>query len=65
MNYVWDFGGLNKDQEWLYINAIIADKIINFYDKSVMSNILQKSHDFMKELEDQSSVSLRDMNRFK
>lgn len=63
MNYVWDFGSLTLDQERKYICAIINS--VKFENKEVMAEMISKAHEFFKASEDVSSVSLRDIKRFK
>ncbi len=54
---------MTLEQEKKYIRAIIDS--INFERKEVMTEIISKAHEFLKINEDVSSVSLRDIQRFK
>ena len=70
MNYVFYFGSLSSEDEKKYIKAIIEDieifKNNNELDlKDTSTEMLFKGHTYIRNETDASSVSLREINRFK
>ena len=69
LNYIWDFGYLNKRDEFKQITAIIrcSEKIPEYPEniKEYFIDAVFESQQYLKEKEDVSSVSLRDVQRFK
>jgi len=63
MNFVFDFGALDIEDIKKYIDSMV-DKIDDKSFKDLAVDCLCSSHNFIIELEETSSVSLRDINRF-
>ncbi|XP_077330450.1 E3 ubiquitin-protein ligase RNF213-like isoform X3 [Lithobates pipiens] len=68
MPLVWDFGQLNNETEWKYIQQIVvhlAKEIqLSTTDVKLMTNVLSASQSHMREKKDECSfVSLRDVER--
>lgn len=63
MNFVFDFGALEPQDIKKYIDSMV-DKIDNKNFKELAVECLAASHEFIIKLEETSSVSLRDINRF-
>ena len=73
LNYVFNFGNLNENEEKCYIRAMIEGNILTFYpikneeNKNFMDLILEsicECHNFVKQNCDISAVSLREIRRF-
>jgi hypothetical protein len=68
INFVFDFGNLKKEDEEKYIYEMIKEvtKKLNEEknDVKLMTNLVFASHEFIREYNDRSAVSLRDSNRF-
>ena len=66
LNYVFDFQGLADSTTEKYINIMIKKMITGENEESekLILKLLKKSHFFMREKSDISSVSLREINRF-
>ncbi|KAG2374013.1 hypothetical protein C9374_011678 [Naegleria lovaniensis] len=63
--YVWDYGSLSQNDELRYI-ATIVDSMTNFSElKNLCTNLLFSSQEYIRQCEDKSSVSMRDIARFK
>ena len=69
LNYVWDFGELTYEDEKKYINTILEGSIDNYPINPdtihLFASAVFESHKYFKSHEDMSSVSLRDVQRFK
>jgi len=67
MNFVYYFGSLSEDDEEKYIKEIIKDIYDNNEEdlKEISTKMLLAGHKFVREYGDVSSVSLREINRFK
>ena len=79
LNFVFDFGSLQKDDEKKYIVNTIKSLISTFQNDGIISNIndddlnkiqnevvdsIEICHDFIRDKYDKSSVSLREIRRF-
>ena len=75
LNYVFDFGSLTPEQEEKYIERMVHNNNIFHNNKVIKENILNKvkelakkmiieSQNFIRESNDVSSVSLREISRF-
>ena len=80
LNFVFDFGNLTKDDEEDYIRCIIKESIEKIYYKSkkglyikdinldklkkLAGDMIIDAHNFIREFNDKSAVSLREIRRF-
>ena len=68
INFVFDFGNLKKEDEKKYIYEMIKEVSQKLKEKKNNINLLTElifaSHEFIREYNDRSAVSLRDCNRF-
>ena len=79
LNFIFDFGSLQKDDEEKYIINTIKSILSKMKKEKIIENINKKqldsltidifksiciSHDFLREIYDKSSVSLREIRRF-
>ena len=80
LNFVFDFGNLNENDEKEYITNMIEEKLKEFFDKykndenindnffikihELAINLIVKSQKFIRDENDKSSVSLREIRRF-
>ena len=67
LEYIWDYGHLDQETEKTYIAATL--KTCQGFENqpkllTVVIDLISESHRFLRELEDISSVSLRDVARF-
>lgn len=60
---IWDFGQLTPEDNRKYIEEMLKE--CQFKQEKTMIEMLLKTHDYFKINEDRSSVSLRDIQRFK
>ena len=70
MNFVYYFGSIKPEDEKKYINAMIENifNVNDEHDKKLKENteeLLYESHEFVRNNGDVSSVSLREIERFK
>ncbi|EFC43205.1 Hypothetical protein NAEGRDRAFT_80150 [Naegleria gruberi] len=63
IDYIWDYGFLSQTDEMSYIQTMLGRLTIQF-PKHILCTIICESQAFVRDLEDASSVSLRDVNRF-
>ena len=65
MDFVWDYGYLNQNEEKKYIVNMIG--MLRFDNKTskMLTELVSEVQEFIRKKEDSSSVSLRDVNRFK
>jgi hypothetical protein len=67
MNYIWDFGQLSTPDERRYINRMVKNaKIFPVNEDANMQNFSDAVftvHTFVREIEERSGVSLRDIKR--
>ena len=63
LEHIWDYGSLNENDEKDYIKAMIES--LKLSDINLVSDLISISQCFIKNLEDVSSVSLRDIDRFR
>ena len=64
LNYVFDFGSLNSDDEKKYIKHMVKD-IINEEDLSIFTTeLISTAQNFIRDNNGVSSVSLREIRRF-
>ena len=79
LNFVFDFGSLRKEDEIKYISNTIYEKVSAFRKKHLIGNINENElkditnditesivicHDFLRNIFDKSSVSMREIRRF-
>jgi len=79
LNFVFDFGSLRKEDEIKYISNTIYEKVSAFRQKHLIDNINEDElkditnkitesiaicHDFLRNIFDKSSVSMREIRRF-
>jgi len=64
MNFVFDFGSLSKEDEILYIETMLRNVINNENLLKISSECIRESQEFIRNLEEASSVSLRETKRF-
>jgi hypothetical protein len=67
LEYIWDYGHLDQDTEKTYIEATLKTCEGFANNKEVFQvsvELISESHKFLRELEDISSVSLRDVARY-
>ena len=72
LNFVFDFGSIKEKDERKYIeniisqtfNTFIEDKNIRKEMKSIATNLIFAAHNFIRKDNDESAVSLREVNRF-
>lgn len=62
IEYVWDFGRLTKQDTKSYIHTMLLKAEISNIE--LLTDIICLTHEYYKENEDVSSVSLRDVSRF-
>ena len=66
MDYVWDYGSLDRKDEVVYIRRMITGTCPTSTDEEQFGKLLARSQDFIREVEhSQYCVSLRDINRCK
>ena len=66
LNYIWDFGYLNQKDEEKQISAIMKSSLqIPQNCREYFCKPIFEAQQFLKEIEDVSSVSLRDVQRFR
>ncbi|CAB5385552.1 unnamed protein product [Rhizophagus irregularis] len=63
LDYVWDFGIIKPNCEYRYIQIMVEKELKNYLEHSVFSELLFASQKFIRKLEEQYSVSLRDVKR--
>ena len=63
IEHIWDYGSLNKQDERSYIKNMIES--LRFTQLELVCDLISASQQFIKSLEDVSSVSLRDVDRFR
>ena len=67
INFVWDFGQLSAEEERLYIRRIIKNsQLFEKKDEKIeqdFSDTIYECHNFVREVEERSGVSLRDVRR--
>jgi hypothetical protein len=67
LNYVWDFGQLSEKDEKKHIESMVnAENIFNDKDKDYTRkfiNLIYMSHKTVRDIEERSGVSLRDVKR--
>lgn len=67
LEYVWDYGFLDRDTEKKYIATMLKTCVhLSTQDRWFKANVtlICKSQEFIRQMEDVSSVSLRDVARF-
>ena len=78
LNFVFDFGSINKDDELLYIENMIQEPIEKSFEinknnskkdqlkeiKNLAKNMISESQNFIRDNNDISSVSLREIRKF-
>ena len=62
MSYQYDFGSLSLDEEMRYIKVMTEN--LEFYNKDILIKMIAEVHNFIKDVEDSSGASLRDIKRF-
>ncbi|OMJ91253.1 hypothetical protein SteCoe_6230 [Stentor coeruleus] len=62
INYIWDFGGLTENDLKKYIETIL--KVIHSKYERTFADLIAIAHNYFKDQEDCSSISLRDVQRF-
>ena len=60
--FIWDFGSLDHDEIKVYVNSML--KRVNIKKVEFFTELICKAHQYFRDNEDCSSVSLRDVNRF-
>ncbi|RIB19825.1 hypothetical protein C2G38_2141452 [Gigaspora rosea] len=64
LDYVWDYGVLQPEEELRYIQIMVSNSLKNFDNKcSVFAELLFESQAFIRNVEEPYSVSLRDVKR--
>ncbi|CAG8529600.1 39208_t:CDS:10, partial [Gigaspora margarita] len=64
LDYVWDYGVLQPEEELRYIQIMVSNSLKNFDNKcSVFAELLFESQAFIRKVEEPYSVSLRDVKR--
>jgi hypothetical protein len=68
IDYIWDFGQLSEEVETDYIICMMQDKVSQFtsetYDQEMLAECVVTCQSFLRETDTDSSVSLRDVQRF-
>lgn len=62
---IWDYGVLNRMDEKNYIFSMINNLKLNKFYLGMFSELLSDCQDFIRKIEMENSVSLRDINRFR
>ncbi|CAG8439660.1 11533_t:CDS:10 [Acaulospora colombiana] len=62
LDYVWDYGVLQRDDEMRYIQIMVKVQLKEL-DDPVLSKLLFASQQFIRQVEEPYSVSLRDIKR--
>ena len=65
MDFVWDYGFLNQKEEKKYILNMIGNLRLDDAIGKLLTEVISEVQEFIRRKEDSSSVSLRDVNRFK
>ena len=64
LNFVFDFGSLNPDDEKKYIQNMVKTVIFDLKLSELATELIAKSQNFIREKNGVSSVSLREIRRF-
>jgi thiol-disulfide isomerase/thioredoxin len=68
INSLWDFGQLTQEKEKAYIRGMLPseDSLLydQIYDDLRFINVIVTSQNYIRQIENESSVSLRDVERF-
>ena len=67
MYYIFNFGSINEEDEKKYISSIISNNLFKNEDHLLIektTNIISKCHRYIREKNDISAVSLREISRF-
>ena len=72
LNFVFDFGSIKEEDERKYIENIISHPFNAFIKnendrkkmKTIATNLIFEAHNFIRKDNDESAVSLREVNRF-
>ncbi|PKK68874.1 hypothetical protein RhiirC2_867041 [Rhizophagus irregularis] len=62
LDYVWDYGRLQPNDEKIYIQIMVNDQL-DTLGKPILSDLLFASQEFIRNVEESYSVSLRDVKR--
>ena len=63
IDHIWDYGSLCEEDEKNYIGTMILSLKLENHD--LIKKVIYNSHKFVRGIEDVSSVSLRDVDRFR
>ena len=64
LNYVFDFGSLNPEDEKKYINSMVKETIKDEKLYKLSTELIFEAQNYIREKNDVSSVSLREIRRF-
>jgi hypothetical protein len=68
IDYIWDFGQLSEEVETDYIICMMQDKVNEYtrdtYDQEMLAQCVVTCQSFLRQTDTDSSVSLRDVQRF-
>jgi hypothetical protein len=68
IDYIWDFGQLSEEVETDYIICMMQDKVNQYrcdtYDQEMLAECVVTCQSFLRATDTDSSVSLRDVQRF-
>ena len=65
IDYIWDYGRLSESEEKMYIENILSSMTGSLEFKRIAIDLASESQIFLRKKEDDFSVSLRDIVRFK
>jgi hypothetical protein len=65
IEHIWDYGSLNEEDEKSYIKIMLGSLPLKFAKLDLVCDLISASQRFISSLEDVSSVSLRDVDRFR
>jgi hypothetical protein len=63
LDYVWDYGRLQPNDEKIYIKIMVHDQLGSLENSSILAELLFVSQEFIRNVEEPYSVSLRDVKR--
>ncbi|GBC05045.1 hypothetical protein RclHR1_00600008 [Rhizophagus clarus] len=63
LDYVWDYGRLQPNDEKIYIQIMVNDQLEGTLGSPMLADLLFVSQEFIRNVEESYSVSLRDVKR--
>ncbi|GES78826.1 hypothetical protein GLOIN_2v1764819 [Rhizophagus clarus] len=63
LDYVWDYGRLQPNDEKIYIHIMVNDQLEATLGSPMLADLLFASQEFIRNVEEPYSVSLRDVKR--